>query len=216
MPGASSNSLFIDSDSDVGVGTSSPSSPLHVRRTTGTAQVFVEETTTTVDTRSLLVLKNNGGAGFTLENSNSGQEWRLDTGGADFNITLVGTGELAELDTSGNLTITGQIFTSGSCVGGCDLVFDPNHVVESIEEHASLMWSNKHLPSVGPTPENGPFNLSKMTGGMLNELEKAHIYIAELNDTVKELKSALAEKDEAVATLSERLAALEELLRSQQ
>ena len=208
-PGAPTSSIDISADGDVGFGTASPSQSLHIRRTDGTAQLLVEEATGTIDTRSLLTLKNNGGAGFTLENSNSGQQWRIDTGGADFNITLLGTGELAQLDTSGNLTIDGEIFTSGSCMSGCDLVFDPDYQLPSIEEHSALMRANKYLPSVGPTPENGPFNLSKMTGGMLNELEKAHLYIEHLNIEMKEKEEAISELRSQNEALTQRLAAIE-------
>lgn len=39
------------------------------------------------------------------------------------------------------------------------------------------MWVHRHLPAVGPTAEGEPFNVTEKSGGMLNELEKAHIYI---------------------------------------
>ena len=48
----------------------------------------------------------------------------------------------------------------------------------------------QQLPSRGrPTIENEPFNVSQKTGGMLNELEKAHIYIEQLHDRVSELET---------------------------
>ena len=198
-PGADSNSLVIDTDNDVGVGTLSPSEALHVRRTDGSAQVLVEETSGTVATRSLLQLLNNGGAGLSLENSNSGQEWRIDTGGADFNITLVGTGELVELDPSGNLTVSGNLVTGGGGTcdpGPCDRTFSPDYEVESIEEHAAYMWENQHLWGVGPTPEGAPINLSKKTTGILHELEKAHIYIEELHTTIQKMEARLSAIEE--------------------
>jgi len=195
FPGASSSSLIIAADDDVGIGTTSPDASVHVRRTDGSGSVHVEEASGSVATRTLLRLTNNGGAGFILENSNSSQEWRFDTGGADLNITLVGTGELAELDTSGNLTIDGEIFTAGSCSIGCDRVFLPDYELETIEEHAAFMWENSYLPAVGPTPEGSTINLSQKTTGMLNELEKAHIFIEQLNERIARLEAQLAEKE---------------------
>jgi hypothetical protein len=74
------------------------------------------------------------------------------------------------------------------------------------------MWENRHLPGVGPTPEDQPMNLSKKTGGILNELEKAHIFIEQLHSTVQELKTTIGEKDQALAGLQERLTSLEAAL----
>ncbi|MCF3596473.1 hypothetical protein LZG00_21015, partial [Rhodobacteraceae bacterium LMO-12] len=51
----------------------------------------------------------------------------------------------------------------------------------------------RHLPNVGPTAESGPMNLSDKIGGMLNELEKAHIYIGELHDRIEEQNNRIEE-----------------------
>jgi hypothetical protein len=55
------------------------------------------------------------------------------------------------------------------------------------------MWENSYLPAVGPTQENAPINLSDKTGRMLNELEKAHIYIEQLHNTIKQLSGHMDE-----------------------
>ena len=68
------------------------------------------------------------------------------------------------------------------------------------------MWQNSYLPAVGPTEEGQPFNLSDKTERMLNEMEKAHIYIDQLN-------VALNEKDSRISDLEARLARLEALLK---
>lgn len=89
----------------------------------------------------------------------------------------------------GDLVIAGTITTTGSCAGGCDAVFDADYDLPSIEEHAEYMYSNRHLMHVGPTPEEGPFNLSTKVGGMLSELEYAHRYIAQLNERITALEA---------------------------
>ena len=83
----------------------------------------------------------------------------------------------------------------------CDAVFDPEYGLESIEEHAAAIWQNRHLPGVAPTPEGKPlsFNVQQRHFGMLNELEKAHIYIERLNDEAKRQNAALAEKGRYLA-----------------
>lgn len=99
-----------------------------------------------------------------------------------------GLGTELELDTLGNLTIQGRITTNGSCSAGCDAVFDADYNLPSIESHAEYMFANRHLPTVGPT-QSGPIDLSDKVLKMLNELEKAHIYIAQLNERIEVLES---------------------------
>jgi hypothetical protein len=45
---------------------------------------------------------------------------------------------------------------------------------------------------VGPTPEGFTINLSQKTTGMLNELEKAHIYIEQLHARLQAVEAELA------------------------
>ena len=62
---------------------------------------------------------------------------------------------------------------------------------------------------VGPTPDNAKtINITQKTGGILHELEVAHIYIEQLNDSIKN-------KDAAIFDLTERLERVEALLRGQ-
>ncbi len=177
-PGAPSNSIFIDTDGDVGLGTSSPTGSFHVRGGESVA----------------LKLDNTGG-GVSIQLDAGGEAtdfWQMTSTAGDGILRFNRTGGATEfeLDSSGNITIAGEITTSGSCSGGCDLVFDDAYELPSIGEHARLMKQNRYLPAVGPTPENGPFNLSQKVGGILNELEKAHLYIAELNQRLAKIEAA--------------------------
>jgi hypothetical protein len=148
----------------------------------------------------------NPNGAFRISTASHAWDFATINNNGTFRISKLGTGTSEfDLSAAGNLTITGRIFTSGSCGSGCDRVFSPDFELESIEEHAASMWTNSHLPAVGPTPEEGPFDLSNKTLGMLNELEKAHIYIEQLNE-------ALEEKDHEVADLRARLERLERLV----
>jgi hypothetical protein len=49
------------------------------------------------------------------------------------------------------------------------------------------------LPAVGPNLPHAPVNLSEKTGGILNELEKAHLYIEELSLRIKDIGARLAD-----------------------
>jgi hypothetical protein len=99
-----------------------------------------------------------------------------------------------------------------SCGGGCDAVFAPGFEIEPIEEHAARMWEQSHLPAVGPTSSGESLNVSEKVGGLINELEKAHIYIERLNEEAKLQKAALADKGQRLAELEGRLFRLEALL----
>lgn len=111
---------------------------------------------------------------------------------------------------NGDVEIAGSLTTGGAvCGDGCDLVFDPSYQLESIEEHAAQMWEDRYLGAVGPTRENAPFNLTEKTGGILNELEKAHIYIDRLNDTLKEREAEIARLNQHQTDMLERVARLE-------
>lgn len=68
-----------------------------------------------------------------------------------------------------------------------------NYKLETIEEHSDFMWKNKHLPAV-PKSTKDPqgldiVNVGEQRRGMLEELEKAHVYISQLQAEIKQLKS---------------------------
>ncbi len=191
-PGAPSSSIFIDTDGDVGIATSTPSNTLHVRRSNGTAKLRVEEATGTNGARDLLLLENTGNPAMVLKNNNNNNEWTV-AAGNNFLVTHRTSGVTAmTVGPTGDVTIPGSITTGGgTCGGGCDLVFADEGAVPNIEEHARQMWEKKHLPNVGPTIENQPFNLTDKTGRILNELEIAHIYIAQLHERIVSLESKI-------------------------
>ena len=214
-PGAPENSLYVAANGDVGLGTQNPSEDLHVRGTDGATAMRIEEASTTAATRTMLTLANNGGSRLDFENS-AGQGWRVSATG-NFNVDFDYSGSLlrvAQFKSNGDLEIpNGQIITStgNTCASGCDRVFSPDYELPTIKEHAAEMYANSYLPAVGPTPEeaDAPFNMTEKFGGMLNELEKAHIFIAQLNDEIQD-------RDRVIEDLSERLARVESLLATEE
>ena len=74
-----------------------------------------------------------------------------------------------------------------------DYVFEPEYKLESIEEHSKYMWQNKHLKAVPKAFKDSEgqdivewWNRNK---GVLEELEKAHVYIDQLNTQIKDIKT---------------------------
>ena len=104
-----------------------------------------------------------------------------------------GDGPEMSLDANGNIEISGSLTTGGPvCASGCDRVFDEDFALLSIDEHADLMWTKGHLPAVGPTLPGKPFNVTDKMGDMLNELEHAHIYIAQQQQMIENLGARIA------------------------
>ncbi len=184
--------MHVDAAGKVGIGTLTPGQSLHVVRNDGSARILVEELNAVKGPRALFEIKNNGNPEFKMTNTGNGNSWSF-SAGQRFVVKNNTGAWVSRLTSTGDFIITGSITTTGgTCGGGCDLVFDPDTPLESIEEHADQMWSNSYLPAVGPTIENAPINLSEKTGGMLNELEKAHIYIEQLHKRLAGVESNLA------------------------
>lgn len=202
-PGAPSSAIDIAADGDVGIGTTSPSAPLHIRRTNSTASLMIEDTGTGFNPMVELVQGNTPRIRFdnsTADNAPTGGGTNLT---AEWDIGLASdhkflfrsiqeNANVVTIDHAGDMTITGALTTGGgTCGGGCDRVFDAEYELPTISDHAAVMWENGYLPNVGPTKENTPINVSDKLGRMLNELEHAHIYIAELHERLETLESKL-------------------------
>jgi hypothetical protein len=118
---------------------------------------------------------------------------------------ILGTNSLNRLE----ITAGGDVVHFSAGTVHPDYVFEPSYQLESIEDHAAKMWTKKHLPSVGPgeytADGRAKFKLGAGRAGMLEELEKAHIYIEQLDERLKM-------KDAELEAVTERLARLEALL----
>ncbi|MDP8290488.1 MAG: hypothetical protein P9M02_05950 [Candidatus Susulua stagnicola] len=93
---------------------------------------------------------------------------------------------------AGKLDVNGSIYQRGGVLHA-DYVFEPGYEMESIEKHAGYMWQNKHLKAVPrtETDENGQemLEIGAHRRGILEELEKAHVYIQHLNTRIKILEA---------------------------
>ena len=182
-------SMWLDGNGYFGLGTDSPGAPLELRReenfnffriTAGDAPV----------NQSVDVVFTQG---------------PLTTGEFRYNI-VDGDGPEMRLNANGDMVLDGTLTTGGpTCDSGCDAVFDAEYERLSVTDHAALMWEDGHLPAVGPTLPGQPMNVSEKMGGILNELEHAHIYIEELHEDRAASRARIAD-------LEARLARVEALL----
>ena len=194
--GAPTSAIDLDGDGRVGIGTSSPDAPV---------DVLANSTSIGAGNAAVKMANAAGGVAFQLNANDDDTFWNISTINNDsqFRISRSGTGNTEMfLTSSGNLNVFGDLSIGGTCAG-CDAVFQPGYNLETIEEHAELMWENSHLPAVGPT-QDGRTRISvfEKTTGMLNELEKAHVYIERLH-------MRLQQQEQAIEDLTERFKELE-------
>ena len=216
--GVPNNAFWLASTGNLGLGTSLPQTGMHLLRSNGTGAMLIEETS--AGTLGQLTLRNNGITFFTLEDTsiaagdNTGRLWNFQNQAGTFRVTTApgGANDIEMILTpAGDLTIEGDLFTTGGvCSSGCDRVFDADYPLPSIAEQHEMMMAARHLPAVGPTPEEGPFNVSQKVGGMLNELEKAHLFIAQLDARLVAQDAALQAQDAQIAAQARLIAHLSE------
>jgi len=95
------------------------------------------------------------------------------------------------LEVAGDINVHGIIYQAGAQVIP-DYVFEKSYLLETIEEHAEFMWREKHLPSLKSAKQietEGKININERREQILEELEKAHIYIEQLNERIKILEA---------------------------
>jgi hypothetical protein len=202
--------IWIQNTGRVGSGTTTPAAPIDV-----------EANATSIGFGNAVArLANSAGAvAFQLDANGDGTTfWNFSsiTGDSSFRISRSGTGNTEmQLSQTGNLSVYGDLSIGGTCTG-CDAVFQAGYDLMSIEEHAALMWENGHLPAVGPT-EEGKTRISvfEKTTGMLNELEKAHIYIEQLHQHTEQLREHSLQQEATIGELEARLEALERALKAE-
>ncbi len=127
------------------------------------------------------------------------------------NISYIGVG-IGTTNPMGTLDVNGSIYQRGVYLHA-DYVFELGYELESIEQHSEFMWQHKHLKAIpkAKLDENGQeiIEVGAHRRGIVEELEKAHIYIEQLHKRINELQQRnentegrLAEMETVVAKLA--------------
>jgi hypothetical protein len=116
-PSAPADSVAIDSSGNVGVGTSSPSTPLHIASSTGDTSVKIESTFAGGDARLELIGNSAGVSQIRFGDENSANIGLLTYNHTDDSMAFrANGGESARIDSSGNLLV-GKTSSSLSTAG---------------------------------------------------------------------------------------------------
>jgi len=185
---------------DVGVGTNTPVDRLHLVLQGKNGGVRIESTnpgdlpqfTLIEPSRTWRVRVNSGGT-FVFTDATAGNAPFQVYAKAVNGLFRVGATSTGAPDIN-RVSINGELFIGTTQVAP-DYVFEPSYELESIDEHAEYMWDKKHLPAVGAALVDGDqsqINVGAQQFGMLEELEKAHIYIEQLHNQIEELEARLA------------------------
>ena len=114
-------------------------------------------------------------------------------------MRIMATGEVGIGTTTpaGTLDVNGTIYQRGGQLHA-DYVFEPDYELESIEAHSKSMWQNKHLPAVAGAKKTKDgrqvVEVGAQRRGILEELEKAHIYIDRLHERLKKQEARYEEQ----------------------
>jgi len=219
----SQSDTLVTTSTGVGIGTDSPSEPLHVVRNDGTARALVEEQQTNT-AQTLLRLKNQGYPRMTFTDGAAGVQWdfRLSgRSGSSFEITRLGTGGAEFYVTKdGNATLRGTL-TEGSSreiKHGIKTV-DTVDVLDKLAQLDIARWSydgetTRHL---GPMAEDfhGIFGLGKDAKHIAPKdlAGVAMASVQELRKQTDQLHSQLNSKDEQIAKLDKENAELRQRMK---
>jgi hypothetical protein len=203
IPGADTGSVVLSANNNVGIGLGSNNvahSDLDVRSVG--ADVLLTLSRNNSSSTDNWQIKNKQTTGTLNIGPQGGNTPIKVDATAVTNLLRLGLTASDMVNVAGNMTLTGTLTTGGSCSVGCDRVFTTDYDLPSIEDHAKEMWANGYLPNVGATPETGQYDLSNKVLRMLNELEHAHIYIAQMNEEFTAMRAQ-------VSTLEAKLEAKE-------
>ncbi|HEX6903582.1 MAG TPA: tail fiber domain-containing protein [Thermoanaerobaculia bacterium] len=215
-PGAPTSSIDISADGDVGIGTASPSTKLHVSGSNGATKALIQESSGTTLAREMLEVRNNGASIVAIsDTSTPGTRWTIGTSGTTFLFDDQGDAPVEmSLTTAGNMTITGTLTQNSSRDFKTNFQsLDPRIVLARVNELPLSMWTYKQDTArhFGPMAEDfyKAFGLGINDKGIAPG-DTAGVALA----AVQGLNQVVQEKDKEITELKSRIEALEKMVQS--
>lgn len=218
IPNAPTNSLYVAASGNIGLGTASPDAGgAHI-----IGAVLIEETSDSGSAPAELLQINSDADNGARIRFDDGNKWNMGGGtSSTFIISEAGNATQFELDSSGNLTITGTL-TDASDVNLKENFssINPKQVLGQVVALPITTWNYKSdddtVRHIGPMSQDffATFGLGGTETGIAprNLAAVSMAAIQGLNELVEEKDAALESLQQENASLAARLAALEALV----
>jgi hypothetical protein len=191
IPGADSNSVYIDSNNFVGFGTSSPEATLHVVDNLSEAldYIMLVENTTTGSGSARLALRTTKVSPTSTEDPT----WIFNSNGS---LRLSAGSDAAEfvLDAAGHLKVTGSYTVNTTTLNVPDYVFEPDYDLMPLDELRSFLLEHRRLPNV-PSAESvskDGLNMTEMQLRLLEKIEELTLYTLQQQAIIDELREKIS------------------------
>ena len=187
MSGEAQTTLYVEGDR-VSIGKDTPQAPLEIDADGSTAGTG----------NSVVLLKKTGGLAFQLDDTSVSGFWNFSVAGGEteFRVSRSGTGQTEmKLSESGDLTITGDVFTTTCSPCVSDYVFEPGYDLMPLDELGSYIEENGHLPNIpseAEYQERGGVALHEMQVKLLEKIEELTLYTLQQQKLIDQL---LAERE---------------------
>jgi hypothetical protein len=191
-PSAPSNSIFVNTNGDIGLNTSSPTAPVHILRNASVGNL------------QMLRLDNNNGSLMRYNNTANGQFWDVgmvnngnfrlvfDSGGPNTKIVEI-------FRATGNISTPGSFISNGTTLNVPDYVFDNDYQLMPLSELKEFVSQQKHLPNVPSEKEikENSLNLTEMQMRLLEKIEELTLYTIDQQQTIDELKTRVEKMEKS-------------------
>ncbi len=208
-PDAPSQSLIIDQDGDVGLGTLSPDAGFHLTYGNNDDGIHVE--TSASGTTKLLSLESAERPRLEMINGSLANAiWNFDVLNNGNFAFIKFSGETFIFEADGDLSIAGDFISNGTTLNVPDYVFEESYELMPLEQLETFIEAENHLPGIPSAGEinGGKLNMTQMQMTLLEKVEELTLYTLQQNATITELAQDSRQQQDTIAELQAALAAL--------